>query len=374
MTVWTGKRSPWAPSRSLRTTTQACSTHPSGLWRTSTASPQRPTSSQADSGRPSSCAGAGALQLGCVTLAGRSRFCLRQNAAKRQLQRALSARTQTGVPWAAGGHVRLHLLPPAVRRMDPARMRPPGRPQPADERAARRQGPLRPPAAPRPLEQLPAHLNLRAVHEHRNPAPRRSPMPNDGRRDPTHQAPGRRQRPRRLAVPRPATPGLDRHALRQIPERTQPLRRQGQRGAAPETGQAGVRELAPNLQRAGRCACRRRTCRVVFAQPAFCRKNPCTVRLSKHFNDFLSGDQGITVFIQLVPVIRYAAQPPDIDTHLIVLKPPQDTGRSRMSPDPLHAQRTRSRARTSGHPAATAKKRTDSRLDPTVGSVPGQRS
>ena len=211
-------------------------------------------------------------------------------------------------------------------------MRPPGRPQPADERAARRQGPLRPPAAPRPLEQLPAHLDLRAVHEHRSPAPRRSPMPNDGRRDPTRQAPGRLRQPvqarlgalrqelphpparrrmgkpqqparprvraqpvrigQRPAVRRPATPGLDRHPLRQIPERTRPPRRQGQRGAAPETGQAGVRELAPNLQRAGCCACRRRPCSVVFAQPAFCRKNPCTVRLSKHFNEFLSGDQG----------------------------------------------------------------------------------
>ena len=102
----------------------------------------------------------------------------------------------------------------------------------------------------------------------------------------------RHQRPKRLAVRRPATPNLDRHALRQIPEKTQTLRRQGQGGTAPEAGQTGVRELVLNLQRAGCCACHRRTCRVVCVQPAFCRKNPCTVRLSKHFNDFLSGDQG----------------------------------------------------------------------------------
>ena len=38
------------------------------------------------------------------------------------------------------------------------------------------------------------------------------------------------------------------------------------------------------------------------------------------------------------------------------------------------ARRTRSRVRTSGHPAATAKRKTGSRLDPTVGSVAGRRS
>ena len=136
----------------------------------------------------------------------------------------------------------------------------------------------------------------------------RGPRPDAAARTPATRRQRRRQRPKRLAVRRPAPPNLDRHALRQVPEKTQPLRRQGQGGPAPEARQAGVRELVLNLQRAGCCACHRRTCRVVFVQPAFCRKNPCTVRLSKHFNDFLSGiggnadaycEQGSGIFLAL---------------------------------------------------------------------------
>ena len=77
----------------------------------------------------------------------------------------------------------------------------------------------------------------------------------------------------RLAVRRPAPPNLDRHALRQIPEKTQTLRRQGQGGPAPEARQAGVRELVFDFQRAGGATCSSAHLQGVFVQPAFCRKN-----------------------------------------------------------------------------------------------------
>ena len=71
----------------------------------------------------------------------------------------------------------------------------------------------------------------------------------------------------------PCAANLGRHALRQVPEKTQPLHRQGQGGTAPEAGQTNVRELVLNFQRAGCCACRRRTCRVFLFNRHFAGKN-----------------------------------------------------------------------------------------------------
>ncbi len=119
-------------------------------------------------------------------------------------------------------------------RVDPAWMQSPRRPQLANEHAVQRQGPLRPPAAPRPLEQLPAQLNLRVVHEHRNPAPRRNLMLNDGWSDPTRQE-------RRAASSNPSRSALEPFA------KNSPIRRPDGAWRSPSSRRAAG--SAPSAQR-----------------------------------------------------------------------------------------------------------------------------